>query len=349
VLRGTLGRTLNRLIAPFGIEIADRAELAELRRIRGTPDTFYGPSFKATKVPDEALIYLQPTNPRLEELRKMYEGIEHPAAARSLWMDAYVERDLSLAFFRGDNAYVYQVRGLSRAESRYALAVYYAMSVDKLGLFDKLEEDGQFGAYTFNVGGRVVSRDLVDSIMELNFLEQELGISHVRGLTVLDIGAGYGRFAHRLVKGLTNVDTVLCADAIPESSFLCEYYLRFRGVSEHAKIVTLPEVDAALSARRVDLAVNVHSFSECPLTSIVWWLDTLRKYSVKYLMVVPNPHDHSGTKLLSREPNGERFDFLSAVESADFRLRTRVPKYAADPMVQKHAYFPTHYYLFESR
>jgi 2-polyprenyl-3-methyl-5-hydroxy-6-metoxy-1,4-benzoquinol methylase len=61
-----------------------------------------------------------------------------------------------------------------------------------------LEEDDDFGAEVFDFHGKVVSRDLLDSIIEINFLDRHLGFSSRRAVNVLDIGAGYGRLAHRM-------------------------------------------------------------------------------------------------------------------------------------------------------
>jgi hypothetical protein len=49
-----------------------------------------------------------------------------------------------------------------------------------------LTEDGLFGAYTYEIDGKVVGRDLLDSIVELMFLDDELAIGS-RATTILDI------------------------------------------------------------------------------------------------------------------------------------------------------------------
>lgn len=108
----------------------------------------------------------------------------------------------------------------------------------------------------------------------------------------------------------------------------------------------LDEIEDALARTPVDLAVNVHSFSECTLASVSWWLDLLAKHRVRYLMVVPNAGTYGGTRLLTAEKDGTRLDFLRAIESRGYRLALRRPKYA-DPGVQKHGVSPTYHYLFE--
>ena len=72
------------------------------------------------------------------------------------------------------------------------------------------------GVNLHDIDGMLVSRDLLDSINELTFLDDELGIAQ-RNMTILDIGAGYGRLAHRATTAFENL-TYLCTDAIPLSS-----------------------------------------------------------------------------------------------------------------------------------
>ena len=73
----------------------------------------------------------------------------------------------------------------------YALTTYYVKSIDKLGLLDQLVEDDYFGNFTFLVDNKKISRDLLDSITEIYFLEKHLNVSSLVGLKVLDIGAGH--------------------------------------------------------------------------------------------------------------------------------------------------------------
>ena len=227
------------------------------------------------------------------------------------------------------------------------LAARHLQQIDHLGLLSKLTEDGLFGAYTFRVDDdRVVSRDLLDSIAEIYFLVEELGLERLSGARVLDIGAGYGRLAHRLTMALPEVEAVLCVDAVAESTFLSEYYLRFRGVDDRAVVVPFDEIDDRLSRERIDVAVNIHSFSECTESAVAWWLELISRHRVPYLMVVPNPGDHGGTKLLTREGDGRHNDFRKTLESVGYRLRSQRPKYG-DPGVQEHGAFPSYHYLFE--
>jgi hypothetical protein len=111
--------------------------------------------------------------------------------------------------------------------------------------------------------GVPVSRDLLDSIIELNFLEEALEISSRKALRVIDIGAGYGRLAHRATVAAPMIGYV-CTDGIALSTVLCETYLQYRK-TERTAVVPLDEVSVVVSDSHFDLAINIHSFSECPL------------------------------------------------------------------------------------
>ena len=88
---------------------------------------------------------------------------------------------------------------------------------------------------------------------------------------MLDIGAGYGRLAHRMVSALPGVERYLCTDAVAVSTFVSDYYLRFRGM-EKALAIPLDVIDNSLRDYPVDLAINIHSFSECQTRAIEWWI-----------------------------------------------------------------------------
>ena len=63
-----------------------------------------------------------------------------------------------------------------------------------------------------------------------------------------------------------------------------------------------------------DIAVNIHSFSECSLEAIGWWLDRIAERNIDWLLIVPNtPH-----QLLSTELDGTMKDFAPLVRAAGY-------------------------------
>jgi hypothetical protein len=301
------------------------------------------PHSPAPPLPPGAEQVLRHDHPELADYARRYR--DHPAAVPSQWSDDYIRNTIEMRSFRANNSYVWQQ--WDRADRfRYGLATYFTRLHDRLGLFDRLDEDGLFGAETYEIDGRLVSRDLLDSIAELTFLDDELGIAD-RDVTILDIGAGYGRLAHRATTAFENV-TYVCTDAVPLSTFLSGYYLDYRRVTDRATVIPLDRIEQTLAETNVELAVNIHSFAECPVSAIAWWLDLLAANDVEHLMIVPN----TKTRLLSKERHGPRIDFMPLVEERGFELVKMRSKYADSEFMQEHGLhgaFPTYYFLFSRR
>jgi hypothetical protein len=69
---------------------------------------------------------------------------------------------------------------------------YHVKDIGTLELLEQLHEDGLFGAVNFRFNDEfAVSRDLLDSILEINFLERYLRISQMPSPVFLDIRAGH--------------------------------------------------------------------------------------------------------------------------------------------------------------
>jgi hypothetical protein len=334
---------VNRLFGLVNAEVANKAELEVLRsRYGGLLNHGYSPSV----LPPGAADYLRPDNVRLLDLRARYRNVNLPMIEHSKWNAELVASDIELPYFRGDNAYIFQHRDFN-TDSDYVLTAYCLKSIDRLGLFDRLQEDELFGVYAlpFNDAG-LVSRDLLDSISEITFLEESLGLSRLDKLRVLDIGAGYGRFAYRLTTAFPQTVQAFCVDAVAESTFLSEYYLRFRQVDDRARVIPLDEIQRTLAVQPIDLVTNIHSFSECTLATVRGWLDLVRQHEVRRLLIIPNAEDNGGTRLITLERDGRRIDYRPEIEKRGYRLKCTRPKFTA-ASVQKHGISPTHYYLFE--
>jgi hypothetical protein len=288
--------------------------------------------------------YLRADNPRLTSLIQRYLTMDEVLTNSNVWRwtDTQVSESL-LQNFRGDRAYVWQLKGVDLPEVKYLLSAYYAMTNDRMGLMNSLSDDNAFSNNLFSVAGRPVSRDLLDSINEINFLERHLSLSAVKHLKVLDIGAGYGRLAHRFSQAHKNLEHYYCTDAIPFSVFLCEFYLRYRKVT-NAGVVEMPDVSESLRGKGIQLACNIHSFSECSLSAIDWWVNTVSLLEIKYFFIIPNAFEDQGNRLLTNA----REDFMPILEKHGYRLLVKEAKYG-DHGVQKYGLYPTYYYLFEKQ
>lgn len=297
-------------------------------------------------LPPEVADQLRPDHPRLLELRERYSRCDLPMALRTMWASDYLKEELDLPHFRGDNAYVWQFRNVgTSARLKYYLFLRDLAARDRHGLLHRLAEDGAFGCWTFDYPGYpVVSRDLLDSINELYFLDDHVGLLQKPGFTVLDIGAGYGRLAHRALAAAPQLGAYLCTDAVPESTFLCEFYLRFRNCGPRAEVLPLDELDARLAGRKVDLAVNIHSFSEMSARTIEGWVSRLSQHRVPWLLVVPNDAD----RLLTSEEDQTRREFDTVLAGQGYELVLKQSIFS-DPTLREFMRVTDHFFLFRHR
>lgn len=310
--------------------------LARLLGDRPPPRTF-----DPATLPDGAEAYLRADNPRLLELRARYGKADPQVTAPLTWTDDRLS-PADMLYFRGDNHFIWQLRGPNRNDLTYALTYYHLKATGDDGLIDRLGEDGLFGAATFAIDGRPVSRDLMDSVGEIRFLRRHTILGEGRG-NVLDIGAGYGRLAWRLEQAGGAEVRAFATDAFAPATFIAEYYLGQRG-AERASAVPLDEVDALLAATRIDVAVNVHSFSECTPDAVAWWAERLARHRVRHLMIVPN----GGTTAGARCQIGTGVDMEPVLERFGYRIKVREPRYS-DPIVQRYGIDPVWLHLFELR
>src|SRR5262249_6761971 len=157
-----------------------------LERIQRETEKFYRPSFSPTQLPPGAREHLSSANPRLHELRARYRQYAPPALRHSRWSQDHVNT-IELPWFRGDNPYIWQFRE-KNTEGKHIATALYIRSIDRYNWLKTLQEDGLFGAYVFEFDGGYISRDLLDSIAELYFLDDLLEISKWNKQGILDIG-----------------------------------------------------------------------------------------------------------------------------------------------------------------
>ncbi len=262
-------------------------------------------------------------------LAKTYRdlGLEHPGG---VWNEKHLN-NFDVMKFRGDNVYVWQTRVYQ--EVHFFVSYLYALKVDKLGLHKKIKETGIYGAETFSFEGRLVSRDLIDSIIEINYLEDKLHMSKIRDFQILDIGAGYGRFAKRIQEGYNNID-VTCIDAIPLSTCLSRVYLKNETKVGKVIIHQLDTLDE-IQEGAINLAVNIHSFSEMSISSVESWINFLVKKKIENVFIVPNSSD-----LALNDGN----DFGRILADAGYRIVSQDDKYG-DPNFSKFGIYPSKYFL----
>src|SRR6185312_14060529 len=153
-------------LRPIDVAVIRASRVPDMYGLLGTrPPAASAPA----PLPPDVDAELATTNPRLRELQDRYAALDrHPAVRHSLWNSSFVQQ-IALRTFRLDSAYLLQKPRTLADIALFLLGGYYVKSVDALGLFETLEEDGLFGAFTQRLSGRyTISKDLLDSINELN-------------------------------------------------------------------------------------------------------------------------------------------------------------------------------------
>lgn len=296
-----------------------------------------------TPLPPGAEGELSNDNPRLRELRERYARLDVPVRMPSRWTEEAVQSFLDLRYFRGETLITWHYRELPRISNlKFFVFARYIQERDPDDLLGTLGEDGAFGCWTYSYPGYgTFSRDLLESVNEILFLERQLKLSERKGLRMLDIGAGYGRLAHRLLATYPEIEDYCCVDAIPELTLISDYYLGFRGCKPRARVAALDELDSELEPGAFDLAVNIHSFSECTYAAVEWWVGLLSRLRVPKVLVIPN----EPLELLTLEPDGSRRDFLPLLTNAGYRLVCREPV-VQDAAVRELLPLRDHFQLF---
>ena len=279
---------------------------------------------------------------RLAELRRRYADARHAATSQSRWHRERAAK-LDVNRFRGHTMYVWHyVQSPTVTELRYFTYLSYLERRDHAGLLTRVEEDGAFGSPVFTFPGRrPVSRDVLDSVNEILYLDRQLGVLRHDGLRVLDIGAGYGRLAHRMTQLVPGLVDYACTDGVPESTYVCERYLAHRGIQPPCRIIELPDADREIAGGTFDLAVNVHSFPEMPRRAVEHWVGLVAEAAVPALLVVPN----EPRALRSMEADGSTLDLLPVLRSAGYEL-DHVEPIVDDPAARALFGIDDHFHLF---
>jgi len=257
-------------------------------------------------------------------IKRDYRGVR----LTSLWEKTSID----LNNFRGDNDFLYQTRYYG--EAAYRSGFLAALSQDALGVISSSPETNDYGAECFQIEGRWVSRDIIDSTIELNFLNNHVDLNQFASINVLDIGCGYGRLGRRILDTLQNV-SYFGVDVTFQALEASRIYLERHIESKRAFIFDQKEIEATTNV--FDIAINIHSFSEMTPDYVQFWLNFAYERQVEYLFVVPNNNrlaTNRGTKLM---PIFLRSGFAPFVESRKY----------LDEQHNRTAIYPDTYYIFK--
>ena len=182
--------------------------------------------------------------------------------------------------FRGENAFVWQEQ---LGDNKETYIEYYKIikSIDKDNLLNKTFECGSYGCKSYDFDNIKISRDLLDSILEIYFLKSFF--PNLNELSLLEIGGGYGRLCKRYLDCIPNSKYYI-TDAIPQSTFFSKLYLNGKNDS----VINLYDIPEKIKTLKIDIAVNIHSFPECNINDIEWWIKLINSNKIKYIFYVPN-------------------------------------------------------------
>ena len=107
-------------------------------------------------------------------------------------------------------------------------------------------------------------------------------------------------------------------------------------------MIPLDEIESNTDIDGIDLAINIHSFSECQLDAINWWVSLIRTKKIQYAFIIPNAVIDTGNVLATND--GEEFSFI--FEKFGYKLIAKEPKYR-DSVLQEYGINPTFHYLFK--
>ena len=265
----------------------------------------------------------------------------------SLWRD-WVQRS-DVIGFRGEfcvsqaGSHDPSNFGPTRLLQAYTVAYEYALSHDRLAALSKFSDDGAYGGLRFEVNGQIVSSDTIDSCLQLNFIARHCGFTPADELMMVDIGAGWGRLVSRFLE-LFPRSFAYALDAVPFSSFCAHRYLKHRGHSDRARVGSRAKLEG-VQPGTLDIAVNIHSWSEAPLASIEEWLSRLDALRVPFLFFVPH-----GVPAYTTEQSGPPKLIVPTILAHGWQTVAEEPKYGVSLQRQQNGLYPlAHYYLFSKR
>ena len=338
-IRATIRRFLKNIsvwyIQRYGYHVIDKKSLYDWQ-IHPNYSTRYN---LETKIPEDAKEYLCRTNPILKQLKDNYQNFSANNFKKGLWTKKYLG-DLDLVYFRGDNPYVHQSRGNQQSKFAYLITYFWLKSKYSKDLLS-LKEEESFGVMTYVIDNKIISRDLLDSFNEILFLKEHFFNNYKSNVNVLEIGAGYGRLAKWITKNTNYISHYYCIDAIAESTFISDYFLKRYNEINRTTVVPIHQRKIFLENKNITLAVNIHSFSEMAFDFIQFWIKEVIKLRIPYLFIVPNAgHNYKG-ELISFD----NIKFEKLIESSGYELVIKRDKYI-EPNIQKYGLNPTVYYLY---
>jgi putative sugar O-methyltransferase len=186
-----------------------------------------------------------------------------------------------------------------RAYRYFVLMLWeYARKVDRLGLLDRLHEPVEGNPLLVDAGGRKVSQDLSNSVLEYYSMAERVDFAACQ--RTLEIGGGYGRDAYVILQLNPQIQHTVVD--IPPALWIAQRYLSsvfperrvfavrdFRCYEEVAEemqkasiVFLLPHQLELLPDKHIDLSMNISSFGEMHQAQINSYFRTLERLTRGY-------------------------------------------------------------------
>lgn len=164
----------------------------------------------------------------------------------------------------------------------------YARRHDRLGLLDRLAEPTFGNPFRIELGGKLISQDLANSVLELYSMFEEIDFD--APLNICEIGAGYGRNAFVFLSLFPNCNYTIID--VPPAIDVSREYLQTVCPTSKARFL-LPD---QLPSDRFDLTINISSFHEMTPAQVEEYFEfidrTSRRLYLKQWKCWHNPSDN---------------------------------------------------------
>ncbi len=140
--------------------------------------------------------------------------------------------------------------------------VAYHKPDDFFDAYRKLGNTGTGNPVTISIADCKIDIDYLFAVEEFMFLRQHINLHEIK--KVVEIGAGFGRTCHTLMRLVDSVEEYTIVD-LPEVLKLSQAYLKLVAPDCFDRITFIENNDIdAWSALQSDLAINIDSFQEMP-------------------------------------------------------------------------------------
>ena len=187
---------------------------------------------------------------------------------------------------------------------RYLKAIIYnlcaSLTPENWERITKIENRHIGNPFTVRYNGEEICLDYLQAVYELDFIAKNV---RVDGLSILEIGAGYGRTCHAIMSN-HEVEIYYIVD-LENCLQLSQNYLGKvldKPAFSRIRFILAEDFDL-LSDMHFDLCINIDSFAEMDAEVVQYYLDYVRKHS-NYLYV-KNPVGKYLDKSLDGHSQGE--------------------------------------------